>query len=76
MLTFWLILLISYAMTNAVLMYYFFHYLDKKLGDRFSVWLFSIMLGLGISFLLFLIAVILFVNHNFASKILNNLPHV
>ncbi|WP_276359183.1 hypothetical protein [Daejeonella sp. H1SJ63] len=76
MITLWLILFISYAITSAVLIYYFFHYLDKRLGDRFSVWLFSITLSLGISFLLFLIAIILFVNHNFVPKILNSFAHV
>ena len=76
MITFWLILLSTYIMSNAVLIHFLYRYLDKRLGDRFSVWLFSITLSLGITFLLFMIALILFVNHNFAPKLLNSFNYV
>lgn len=76
MFTFWLIILISYVISNVLLIYFLYRYLDKRLGDRFSVWLFSITLSLGITFLLFMIALILFVNHNFAPKLLNSFNYV
>jgi hypothetical protein len=47
---------------NMAGIYFLYRFLKKRLTDLFSVWLFSVCLSLGITFLLTLFGLILFLN--------------
>jgi len=66
----WLILAFTYIVMNAIGIYLFHRYLKNRLQDKFSVWLFTISLSLGINFLLVLLGLILIVNFNFTKNLL------
>jgi len=72
----WLILALTYLVMNGLGIYLFHRYLNNRLQDKLSVWLFSISLSLGINFLLVLLGIILIVNFNFTKNLLIPSSHV
>jgi len=72
----WLILAFTYLTMNVIGIYLFYKYLMNRLHDKLSIWLFSISLSLGITFLLVLAGLILLVNFNFTKNLLIPSSHV
>lgn len=75
---FWslLILGIFFILLNIAGIYMLYRFLKLRLNDNLSVWLFSVSLSLGITFLLFLFGIILFLNSNFTENLLIRSSHV
>jgi len=66
----WLISAFTYIVLNFLGIFLFYRYLNNRLQDKLSIWLFSISLSLGITFLLVLLGIILIVNFDFTKNLL------